>query len=110
MQLPVRIVVTHMQGADTDAAAMWRRPSEDNQLLSPTALYLDPGWPATGPIGSLRLFADDPFKMHLACIVPHRMRVAGYVIAVFQHSCPVDRALQQPFALKQGCPPQIPAI
>lgn len=101
VQPSLRIEITDMKCTYALPAAARRRPAEHNELIPAQAFHLQPTVAATSPIGCISLFADNAFKVHVACVAAHLMGVAGDMSAETEQAPPISQFLQDSLAVQQ---------
>src|SRR5579863_4282814 len=70
MQLPMRIVVTQVQRAQSSSIATWRCPSQYNKFVASAALHRHPTRSAAGLIERVCLLAEDSLQTKAAGLLP----------------------------------------
>src|SRR4051812_37154122 len=110
MQLALRVVVADLQRAEAWTGAARRRPAEDDELLAPMALHLEPAMPASRAIRCISPLADDPLQPQPAGFTPHGCRIAFDMVAVAQRATPIRQPGKHSLAVDQPARTQVPAV
>ncbi len=86
MQCPAAIVVAEQQRAEPLPPAGRVGEPDDHELLAIGTFHLEPAVAASGPIGLVAAFRNDPFEREPAGLAEKRRAAAGLVVAVAQHA------------------------
>ena len=96
-----RIIITHVQRAQSLATAARRCPPQHDEFLAPATFHLHPAMSASGAVRGVHLLADDAFQSHATHLAPHGGGVADMMIAETQHAAPVAEVGQHALAVQQ---------